>query len=170
MALFGLKTGKDYSKLEIKDGLLKDIQKPRGEMGVTFSAMALINLAKLQKVDGPSGFFESVCRYKEEDIPVVIPEGEYIDWGNAANYFSGMFDLLEGRPKVFYDFCQNFGVFDPVKIKENSYGSSLKNLINLSSGEINNTAGKKTIVLKEGDVSLDKSGIYFENIIHEFPL
>ncbi|RLA65074.1 MAG: hypothetical protein DRQ88_02545 [Epsilonproteobacteria bacterium] len=174
VTLFGLEIpkGSPYSQLAIEDGLLKRIKGPREEAGITFSGMALVNLAKLKKEKGFSGFFESVCKYEAADIPVVIPEGEYIDWGNVANYFSGMFDLLEGRPKIFYEFCQSFGAFDSVKInlEENSYGATSKNLINLTSREVDNTSGEKAIVLKEGIKSLAKSGIYFEKIIHELPL
>jgi len=175
VSLLGTKIHSDspYAHLKLENNFLREIEGPKEEAGITFSGMALVNLAKLKKTSGFSGFFESVCLYKEEEIPVVVPENaEYVDWGSAASYFSGMFELLQKRPKVFFDFCEKWGAFDFKKMNSpnNSYDLGLgPNLINLTSKEIENPGAEKAIVLREGIPKLSKAGLYFENIIHELP-
>jgi len=169
VALFGLEFDKEssYAGLEIENGLLKNIIKQKVGPGVTFSGMALVDLAQLKKSSGYSGFFESVCRYQEDEIPVVMPEGEYVDWGSGSRYYRGMFDLLKGTPESFYKFCSKWGAFDQEKMNQGFYGPS-RSLINLTASDID--ASAKAIVLKKGAVKVKKNGLYFENIIDEFPV
>lgn len=169
VALFGFEFNENstYAHLQIENGFLKGISKPHIGPGVTFSGMGLIDLAKLKKSSGFSGFFDSVCLFEENDIPVILPDGEYLDWGQAGHFYQGMFDLLKGSPESFYNFAEKWGAFDSEKIKQGFYGPDL-NLINLTASKIPNLSDARAIVLKEGTLKIDKNGLYFENIIHEF--
>lgn len=121
--LIGIKVDKSekYNETIIeKDSLIK-IDKPRGEEDyITYSGVGLIDLSKLKYQKGVSGFFDSVCNFKENHIVMTTPsESEYWDFGTKEKYLSAMFNVLKSETSLMYSFLKENNVFDEdVEINE----------------------------------------------------
>jgi mannose-1-phosphate guanylyltransferase len=167
--LFGLKVKRKdpYNRLVVKGGILKKIEGPDSPSDLTFSGLGLIDLSKLETIEGPSAFFESVADFSRFPVPVIVPErGEYWDFGSAENYFESCFRLLKTTGGDFLEFCKKETVMDLKKIGPDfcSYGPKKeKNLLNFSNHQIKNLKGGKVIVLDSNSSQIDTRGlVYFD--------
>lgn len=62
----------------------------------TYTGISFIDLAQLKKTPGVSKFFDSVCPFKEKDIPAILLENvDYWDFGTVKRYWETCFQLLQ---------------------------------------------------------------------------
>ncbi len=125
--LFSLRAngGDVYNETVVDDnGRLVAIEKNVNKQSyLTYSGLAIIDLAKLNKHPGISKFFESVAAFKNQDVFMITPEhAEYWDFGTKDLYVFNIKKTLllfsESTKCSFIDFL----------IKHNSI---LKNKVNL---------------------------------------
>lgn len=90
-----------YNALEINaNRLVKNIIKnkdlPQDKTVETYTGISLIDLSKLTKTPGVSAFFDSVCPFKEKEVPAVLLENvDYWDFGTTKRYWETTFKLLQ---------------------------------------------------------------------------
>lgn len=90
-----------YNALEIDSNrLVKNIIKnkdlPPEKTIETYTGISYIDLSKLKKTPGPSAFFDSVCPFKETEIPAVLLENvDYWDFGTTKRYWETYLKLLQ---------------------------------------------------------------------------
>lgn len=112
-----------YNKLVVKNRLLTDIVKnselDQGERFITWSGLALYNLAKLQKKEAiKERLFEGIGDYKKNKIEVVeIVDYEYWDFGTVQRFINSSFDILFTENK-FKEYLKNYNCFDGIKFSK----------------------------------------------------
>ncbi len=63
---------------------------------VTYSGVGIIRLNQLERVEGVSKFFESVCNFRKQKVKMLIPQREscYIDFGTKESYLASLENLI----------------------------------------------------------------------------
>lgn len=90
-----------YNALEIDDRrLVKNIIKNKDlasdQKVETYTGISMIDLAQLDKVSGPSSFFESVCPFSKKEIPAILLENvDYWDFGTVKRFWETSFQILQ---------------------------------------------------------------------------
>jgi NDP-sugar pyrophosphorylase family protein len=112
--LIGIEVNSDekYNALEIKDDLLRGIIKnniiPKNKKIITYSGMGIINLESLDKVDGASKFFETVCNFESSEVRVKnITEYEYWDFGTTDRYSKSIEAIIKKSGTKFHKFLSS---------------------------------------------------------------
>lgn len=85
----------DISPGRIVKGIIENKNLDKTAKVETYTGNSLIDLSKLEKVPGKSNFWESVCTFKNKEIPAVVLENvDYWDFGTAKRYWETTFRLL----------------------------------------------------------------------------
>jgi choline kinase len=133
--LFGINVNKDekYNETLLQNNRLVNIEKPIGTSDfTTYSGLGLLRLNGLNKVHGPSKFFQTVTNYTQEEVLMFVPEKyEYWDFGTADAYFKNILKLKSPgfTETKFSDFLKD----SSVKLSNSSdYISLEKNAIRLT--------------------------------------
>jgi NDP-sugar pyrophosphorylase family protein len=166
-----------YNALEIDaNRLVKNIIQnkdlPQNKTVETYTGISYIDLAKLKKVPGRSAFFESVCPYKETEIPAVLLENvDYWDFGTVKRYWETTFKLLrvyrERSTHPFIRFLVTEKALKTWKIDLQNLGYHAKSpqVINLNADEEIKEL-QPTIILKGFEVSKKSDpAIWYNDIV-----
>ncbi len=90
-----------YNALEVDaNRILRNIVKnkdlPQDKMIETYTGISYIDLSQLKKTSGVSAFFDSVCSYRETEIPAVLLDNiDYWDFGTAKRFWETSFKILQ---------------------------------------------------------------------------
>lgn len=90
-----------YNALELDSNrILKKIvpnkELPPNKSVETYTGISYIDLNQLNKSSGPSKFFDSVCPFKEKEIPSILLENiDYWDFGTVKRYWETSFNILQ---------------------------------------------------------------------------
>lgn len=121
----------------------------------TYNGISLIDLSKLEKITGPSKFFESVCNFKKNEvIGILLDNVTYWDFGTVNRYWNTNYLILktyrENANHPFIRFLVNQKALKTWKInlQTGSYNSSTPGLINLNADPITGDAKAPQIVMK----------------------
>ncbi len=180
--LFGITVdaGKGYNATIVENGKLVRIEGPAGKLEPyqTYSGVSIVNLKKLNRVAGPSKFFDTVAPFKTASVLMrTPPQAEYWDFGTIERYFHSTYRLLQtlsqGQQSRFLNFCLENGVFaeEKVHLEQNAYGQRrFKNTIKLGEGDVLNYESFQAILLgDEGGVSVEGKGIFYQGIYEPLP-
>lgn len=144
---YWVNSSQGYNALEInKDrlvqGIIKNENIQKNLRVETYTGISYIDLSQLGKTSGVSKFFESVCPFKQKDIPAILLENvDYWDFGTINRYWETMFNILKtyrsysGHP--FLRFLIQEKAIKSWKIGLNnlSYNAKSTSVINLSQGD-----------------------------------
>jgi NDP-sugar pyrophosphorylase family protein len=89
-----------YNALEVgSDRLIKGIKQnkdiPSDTVIETYTGISIIDLTKLDKIDGKSSFFESVCPLKKVSTPAILLKNiDYWDFGTVKRYWETTHRIL----------------------------------------------------------------------------
>jgi NDP-sugar pyrophosphorylase family protein len=88
-----------YNALDMDGRIVKGITKnkdlPQNTKIETYTGISLVDLSKLKPVSGPSGFFDSVANFKEQEVPAILLEKiDYWDFGTTKRYWETCFKIL----------------------------------------------------------------------------
>lgn len=90
-----------YNQLIIENDILKEIvpnKESTQEYFDTYTGCGIIDLGKLQKINGASSFFQSVATFKESKITCAdFKDKEYSDFGTKKRYFESIYNILQGE-------------------------------------------------------------------------
>lgn len=121
--LFGIRVDKDekYNETVVSNDLLVEINKPSGERDyITYSGVGIIDLSQLEYRDGASGFFDSVCNFRNKKVSLTTPdESEYWDYGTQDKYLESMFSVLDQRESEMYKFLEGTNSFEGISKSSN---------------------------------------------------
>ncbi len=85
----------DISPKRIVTGITKNNDLPQGKTVETYTGISLIDLAQLDKIQGASKFFDSVCPYQKKEISAILLENiDYWDFGTVKRYWESMHQIL----------------------------------------------------------------------------
>ena len=136
-----------YNALEIDEnrkvkGIIKNQDLPQGKTIETYTGISYIDLGKLEKTTGPSAFFNSVCKFKEKEIPAVSLENvDYWDFGTIKRYWETSFNILRTyRVKSVHPFIRFLVTEKALKtwkidLQKLSYHAKSPEVINLNPDE-----------------------------------
>ena len=115
-----VKRGSGYNKLQTnRENLLIDIIRGTQDLSyMTFSGISIVNLGLLDKIKGPSSFFETVADYKRKKVRVqASSSGDYWDFGTLERYTESLIKvnhaLLNGNETAFTKFLGEVGAYEP---------------------------------------------------------
>jgi mannose-1-phosphate guanylyltransferase len=167
-----------YNALEINpDRLVKSIVKNKdlgpNQRVETYTGISYIDLAQLDKVSGPSSFFETVCPFTKKNIPAILLENvDYWDFGTVERYWKTCFNILETyRTRSTHPFLR-FLVTEramktwKINLQNLSYHAKSPKVINLNPDEELQVL-KETIVLGGNGVKANSEAAIWWNNIHE---
>lgn len=165
-----------YNALVIDKKRLVNITKNeeivRDKIIQTYTGMSIINLSRLNRVEGKSNFFESVASFKTSDIGVFnIKDSVYWDFGTLVRYENSMFSILEKFKSndPFIEFLKEKNAIETKKVDSKilSYDSKAKKCINLSGKDFE---CENCILLKETNYTeiSNNMKIIYDDIIFEF--
>lgn len=103
-----------YNETYCENNKLLDIRKSNGEKNYyTYSGVCLINLTRLNYVEGESAFFQTVCNYKEnkkiyfyDDTKTV----DFCDFGEKSKYVNSLCNIIKNNNSVFQNFIRENNV------------------------------------------------------------
>ncbi|GEM_PF-395260 len=105
----------------------------------TYTGISLIDLSALDKIEGPSNFFESVCPFKDKKVKaILLDDVDYWDFGTVKRFWKTSFAIIETAIKnpahVFIEFLIRHEALDLDKINLGlkSYFAESEGVINLS--------------------------------------
>lgn len=90
-----------YNALEVDSNrilrnIIKNNELPPDKTVETYTGISYIDLSQLKKTSGASAFFDSVCPYKETEIPAVLLENvDYWDFGTTQRFWDTYFKILQ---------------------------------------------------------------------------
>ena len=96
--LLGINVAKDssYNETVIRDNFLTNIVPATGDKSyMTYSGVGILDLEKISYVPGKTGFFETVCNFRENNILMSEPSDyEYWDFGTTKRYIKSLFSCF----------------------------------------------------------------------------
>ncbi|MGB0453650.1 MAG: nucleotidyltransferase family protein [Bacteriovoracaceae bacterium] len=82
------------NQVHIENGLMTGITKANAVVDksyYTYSGISLIDLSRLEFIEGESGFFDTVAKFETEDVPCHLIENyEFWDFGTKKKYQEGI--------------------------------------------------------------------------------
>lgn len=168
-----------YNALEV-DGnrIVKNIVKnkdlPAGKTVETYTGISYIDLSQLNKTAGASAFFDSVCPFKEKEVPAVLLENiDYWDFGTVKRYWETCFKLLQVyRTRSTHPFIRFLVTEKALKtwkidLQNLSYHAKSPQVINLNPDE--EIKDLQTSIILKGRSAVKRAGptIWFNEIGEE---
>lgn len=143
----------EMSKERVVKRIIDKSELKEGPKVETYNGVSLIDLSKLDKVAGPSKFFESVCNFKKSEVVGILLENVvYWDFGTINRYWNTSFNILstykENANHPFIRFLVNQKALKTWKINliTGSYNSPTANVINLNNEPTAADAGPQIIM------------------------
>ncbi len=108
----GADASEKYNELVLSGDQLVSIEKPDGKnQYITYSGIGLIKLDGLERCEGYSNFFESVCNFKKETILVSNAKSiEQWDFGTAGHYHKNASRIIENKNSLLKEFLEKSNV------------------------------------------------------------
>ena len=130
-----------YNRLKIENDLLTDIVSSSSLSApkCTYSGVGIVDLSKLELVEGKSSFFNTVANYKEKKVSAMAGlDIEYWDFGTLEMYIDAHFRLLSEDSSFKEELIQ----LEVIK-KDNCYQQA-PHVINLAQGHKYRVKSNKT--------------------------
>ncbi|MEI8348324.1 MAG: hypothetical protein WCG27_12715, partial [Pseudomonadota bacterium] len=173
-----VKPNNGYNRVVVQQKMLVDIIKTpnTSESYPTYSGVGLINLDKLQAVDGVTGFFETVADYRRHRVLCLpLDDYDYWDFGTSERYVESTIGLLEKYQQTnndsFVQFARQEKVIDENKIAHDgkSYGPESGNVVINFSQHTHQNIHQIPAVILDADRSLEinRSGIYYQQLFND---
>lgn len=147
-----------YNALEISEdryvkGIIKNKDLIPDQKVETYTGISIIDLNRLDRVEGVSNFFDSVCPFHKKNIPAVLLENvEYWDFGTVKRYWETMFNIIRiyksQASHPFLRFLAQEKALKTWKIDLNklSYHSNTDGVINLNQDAYSDCLGPAIIL------------------------
>lgn len=161
----------DISPQRIITGITKNKDLPQGKTVETYTGIALIDLAQLEKIPGKSAFFDSVCPFQKKEITAILLENvDYWDFGTVKRYWETTHNILSTyRVKSthpFLRFLVNEKALKTWKIDLQglSYYSRSPGVINLTQSESGVVKGPLIVMGDKWPMKTEAQMIYWNEL------
>lgn len=172
-------SGLGYNALEIENNrLVKSIIKNQDlgsqKLVETYTGISFIKLSELEKVSGKSAFFDSVCPFKQKDIPaILLDKVDYWDFGTLKRYWETSFRILKTyRDHATHPFLR-FLVQEKalktwkINLQETSYNARSPEVINLNPDKLLQETSRSIILGGNVSQNTNASTIWWNGISEE---
>jgi NDP-sugar pyrophosphorylase family protein len=168
-----------YNALEMNsDRLVIDIKKNKdltpNQTIETYTGISYIDLSQLEKVPGPSSFFESVCPFRKKDIPAILLENiDYWDFGTIKRYWETSFNILQtyrnhsNHPFLRFLVQERALKTWKIDLQNQSYHAKSSKVINLNPDEEINVSGPSIILAGKEAKTKDQPTIWWNDQLEE---
>lgn len=126
----------------------------------TYTGISLIDLSALDKVSGPSNFFDSVCPFKIKKVKAILLDNiDYWDFGTVNRFWKTNFHIIDTAIKnPAHDFIEflirNEALdLDKINVRLKSYYAESESVINLSDEYIVIPLEKSILINPKVDLS-----------------
>ena len=144
----------DMSEERIVKGVIDKSALKEGPKVETYNGVSLIDLSKLEKVSGPSKFFETVCNFKKQPVVGILLDNViYWDFGTLKRYWQTSFNIIntyrDNANHPFLRFLVNQRALKTWKINllTGSYNSPTPNVINLNNEPVSGDSSAPQIIM-----------------------
>lgn len=138
----------------------------------TYTGISMIDLSKLEKVEGKSAFFDSVCPFTKKDIPgILLQDIDYWDFGTVKRFWETshriMSTYLVKSTHPFLRFLVSERAMKTWKINPNlkSYNAASPGVINLNADPIKEAIPPQIIL--RGPATLKAETVVWDKIESE---
>lgn len=170
MFSYSVNSSDGYNAIIVDEGKFKGIKLnkkiDRNKDIETYTGMSVINLSKLDKIKGPSKFFESVITQRSNCNVTKLVGVNYWDFGTISRYVESIKQVFRKYKSedFFIKFLKNCGAISPLNFFENGYKSELN--FNFSGKRVDGL--KNSIILSSSNqISIDKKNVIVFNEITE---
>jgi GTP:adenosylcobinamide-phosphate guanylyltransferase len=98
---YAVNTSSGYNGLDVGidrlvKGIMQNVELPKNSLVETYTGNSLVDLGQLDKIPGPSKFFDSVSNFEKKAIPAILLDKiDYWDFGTLNRYWETMFRILD---------------------------------------------------------------------------
>ena len=176
---YGVDSSLGYNALEIDSNrLVKSIIKNQdlspGKLVETYTGISFIKLSELPKISGKSAFFDSVCPFKEKDIPaILLDKVDYWDFGTVKRFWETSFRILKTyRDHATHPFLR-FLVQEKalktwkINLQEISYNAKSPGVINLNPDKLMKEMSRSIIMTGDESTQRNDPTIWWKGISEE---
>ncbi len=148
------------------------------ERAETYTGISIIDLASLDKIDGPSKFFESVCPFMKKKVKaVLLNDVEYWDFGTVSRFWKTSFYIMEtiinNPAHPFIEFLHRNEAIDLDKVNPRlkSYYAESPEVINLSDNYLLVPLEKSILIHPQVDLAALplESHIIWKDVVETMP-
>lgn len=151
---YQVESASNYNELIVENNRLIEVIKKENishDNGyITYSGNSLVNLSKLERIEGKTPFFESVANYKNKKILCVNAPFEYIDFGTKKRYWDSIHKTLKNNHPNFLTFLKESHSI-------NTFSEKYEGHIYVTDAYISLDGSQK-------DEKKDKAFLYYEDI------
>ena len=140
----------------------------------TYTGISYIDLSQLDKVSGPSSFFESVCPFGKKEIPAILLENiDYWDFGTVKRYWETSFKILQtyrnhsNHPFLRFLVQERALKTWKIDLQKQSYHAKSPKVINLNPDEEINEFGPSIVLAGKGAKKKDHPTIWWHDQFEE---
>lgn len=168
-----------YNALEIDENrmvrkIVKNKDLPGNHKVETYTGISYIDLSQLNRISGPSSFFETVCPFLEKDIPGILLENiDYWDFGTVQRFWETTFRILETyKTKSTHPFLRFLVQEKALKtwkidLQNYSYHAKSPRVINLTSNELIRPLNSAIIIDGAEAARMEENTIWWNNLVQE---
>lgn len=160
----------------VMKGIVKNKDLPSLDHPVeTYTGISLVDLSKLKRSTGPSGFFDSVANFKDVKVPVILLKNiDYWDFGTVKRYWETCFRILSTykvqstHPFLRFLVEQRALKTWKINLQQDSYFA--KNHMTINLGENESTGDLKHAIVLDNTArpqASEKSMIWWKDISEE---
>lgn len=144
----------------------------------TYTGISLIDLSVLDKIEGPSKFFDSVCPFHQKTVKaILLDDVEYWDFGTVSRFWKTTYHLMEemilnpSHPFIQFLIRHEAIDLDKVNVSTKSYFAESENVINLSDDYVIVPLEKSILINPEVDLAALplESHIVWRNLVETIP-
>jgi hypothetical protein len=168
-----------YNALEINPnrlvtGIKKNKDLSPNQTVETYTGISYIDLTQLDKIPGPSSFFETVCPFTRKEIPAILLENvDYWDFGTIKRYWETSFQILQtyrvhsNHPFLRFLVQERALKTWKIDLQNQSYHAKSPKVINLNPDEEINQLGPCIIFAGKEAIKKDHSAIWWNELCEE---
>lgn len=164
----------DIGANRLVKGITKNKDLPPNQTVETYTGISYIDLAQLKKTPGVSAFFDSVCPYKEKDIPAILLENvDYWDFGTVKRYWETCFNILQTyRVRSTHPFLRFLVQEKALKtwkidLQQTSYNAKSPQVINLNPDAEVKELGKSIILAGHKATKKNTDTVFWNDLSEE---
>jgi NDP-sugar pyrophosphorylase family protein len=176
---YWVNTSLGYNALEIDGnrylrGIKKNKDLETDQKVETYTGISIIDLSRLDRLEGVSNFFESVCPFHKKEIPAVLLDNvEYWDFGTVRRYWETMFRIIKtyknhaSHPFLRFLVQERALKTWKIDLMKLSYHSDIQRVINLNQEAYSDCLGPAIILSGKPEKKNNATSLFWNGLSEE---
>jgi choline kinase len=166
-----VKKSDGYNQTLIKKGRFEGVVKNKSVMEedfFTYAGVALINLKKIDYIEGASQFFDTVAKPKSNTGIIELGnEVEFVDWGTRELYWKNIWKIFKKEGESLRNYLIENALLQKalLSLELRSYNCNQQEVLNFTGRKLSKNYPQGSVIFKEGaELSSKANCLYFADI------